>query len=97
MPTINVSKYFIRNKNISGLASAFAYKIKKNNKCKEENIFIDFFLNEKNPNFLNERLSPYGFVEACTADKHQTRTVKLDVVQLSIHTEEICQKELFFF
>jgi len=47
MPTINVSKYFIRNRNISGLASAFAWKIKFNWYKSTTRLLIHFLHAEK--------------------------------------------------
>lgn len=87
MPTINVSKYFIRNKNISGLASAFAQKITKLNECKEENTLVDLFFFLHTENKIDDvketfSLGLLGFVEACTEDKCQTCTVKSDLVNV---------------
>lgn len=103
MPTINVSKYFIRNKNISGLASTFAQKITKFNtfnKCKKENILAIFFFQMQKTDYVKERPSPYGCCSLLRLVlQTNVRRVESSQTWLMSTAEytEISQKGIFFF
>lgn len=58
-----------------------------------------YFLNAENKQIMTFSLWLLFFVEACSADKCETCTVKSDPVNIYswIHSEEISQREIFFF